>query len=226
MKSNKSIAKLQSHIFQKKEEKYNGMCLCDNRKSFMDHKNLIKLSHTTNKLTTQMLFNTAANQATIINNYTDAFNAWNDSLAQVNAFVPAYAADPNFANENMENNMVQKSIKAATTCAGEAFETHRWRPGALNTYFGPGDIFGVDIKHFTNTNNPNAIGTASEEVKSSNNVNWRDLFNFTPPGVRRIAFLSGAALANALASPPPQLFQTRYEYYNKANPGVLAGICH
>ena len=211
MKSDKSIAKLQSHIFQKKDGKYNGIHLCDNRKS----------------LTAQMLFNTAANQATIINNYTDASNAWNNSLARVNAFVLAYAADPNFANNHMENNMVQKSIKAATTCAGEAFETHRWRAaGGGNNYYGPGGIFGTDIRLFTNSNAWNAIGTVSEEVKSSNNAHWRNLFNDIAPGVRRIAFLSGAALADAQASPAPQLFQTQYEYYDKANPGGPGTICH
>lgn len=209
MKSNKSIAKLQSHIFQKKDGKYNGIHLCDNRKS----------------LTAQMRFNNAANQATIINNYTEASNAWNNCLAQINTFVPAYAADLNFANDHMENNMVQKSIKAATTYAGEAFETYRWRAGGGNNYYGPGGNSGIDIRLFTNSTAWNATGIASEEVKSSSSIDWRNLFNDIAPGVRRIAFLSGVALANAQASPAPQGFQTRYEYYDKANPGGPAGDC-
>lgn len=64
------------------------MHLRDNRESF--------------KLTAQMQFNNAANQATIINNYAEARDAWNDSFNQINAFIPAYAADAGFANDHME----------------------------------------------------------------------------------------------------------------------------
>ena len=211
MKSNKSIAELQSHIYQKKEKKYNGMHLRDNRESF--------------KLTAQMQFNNAANQATIINNYAEARDAWNDSFNQINAFIPAYAADAGFANDHMENNMVQKSIKAATTCAGESFETHRWRSDGNGGYYGPGAWWGTDIKHFINSNAPQATGQVVEEVKSSRDLNWRNLFAFVQPGVRRIAFLSGAALANAQGSPAPGLFQTQYRYFDKANPGGAGTLC-
>ena len=163
-------------------------------------------------------------------NYLSAAQAWINCANRVNDFVGDYRGDLNFANQNMENNMIRKSRKAATTIAGEAFEVFRWRP-VLNQqnqqndhYYGPGEHAGVDIRLFPNSDNINATGTAAEEVKSSNELNWRDLF-VDVNNVRRIAYLGGQALANAQASPPPIPFYRQYEYHDKANPNGPGALC-
>ncbi len=191
----------------------------DNRASNTKQQSLINASAQALNPVAQMQFIDDGIRSQISGNYNSAAQYWAQAATRVNTFCDGYD-ETGFENSHMEKNMLSKSVKAATTCAGESFEVHQW--GAVddpNEYMGPGGTEGVDLKIFKNRNVDgkraySLQGTDNAEVKSSEDLYWRNLFYGVPEDVNRIAYLGGVALDAALGRRDDE---GKYLVYNKDN---------
>lgn len=133
--------------------------------------------------TSQMKF-TAVDPSEIVNNYQRAAEAWSGAALSVGEFCQNYD-QMEVSVGRLEENILGKSLKACTTCAGESYEPRLWGLTPDGYIIGPGGQSGVDLKKFKASS---TIGVKHGEVKSSNRRDFKGLFRQVPAGVLKYVF--------------------------------------